>query len=173
MRQKYSPDLPKMLCDALRGIGYNEDKGAAIALECQVRSVPLSGLSTPPSPLAQNNVPQSFANNCTGSESCLGTVLLGKVSRPRFRPHCSVCQLEMLWPDLWWYPRGYDRCPVCPSGVPPPVVLPCYSFPFNEKTRWRPKGKPPTAVRLNCQPTSIYRGGGGGGSGTQKPVYQK
>jgi len=35
VRQKYSPDLPKMLCDSLRAVGYEEDKGAALSLDSQ------------------------------------------------------------------------------------------------------------------------------------------
>eukprot|EP00667_Euglena_gracilis_P016408 EG_transcript_17168 len=35
VRQKYSPDLPKFLSDALRAVGYEEDKGAAVSLDSQ------------------------------------------------------------------------------------------------------------------------------------------
>jgi len=34
-RQRFSPDLPKQLADALRGISFQEDRGASAVLECQ------------------------------------------------------------------------------------------------------------------------------------------
>ena len=34
VRQKYNDGLERLLCDALNGIGFTEDKGAALSLEC-------------------------------------------------------------------------------------------------------------------------------------------
>jgi len=34
-RQKYHPDLGRYLADSLRGLGYNEDRGASCVMECQ------------------------------------------------------------------------------------------------------------------------------------------